>query len=359
MNSSNIAIFVVVSLLAITAANAQTETELEIQRPNDASILVPLDEQTPLTIDPETGNISIQAEAGFECGTGCEDVRVSMADTDGGELLVNGDTSVEVPENQSVTFKWASRGAFSCIGTGDLAGTDWNTQTRIPNGSDNISLQGLEPGTYAAGIECSNGPASDVRGPVTVNILSSELEIPPGCEGRQPGNANATASCIFGDDSVNCFSYREVFSDLFPGEARGREIENDANTYMAMKFSTEGLTATSGGWSFQSPQFGFRNTGSKQMSISTCPGDFDADAIAADMGSTNCIVKTSGTVPTVRWKQAGDSGLACPLELGREYYLNIIYTSDPVSEDPAEVQYDCGGNADARCSNLVSPSFSQ
>lgn len=357
MTFSQTSVTAMLLLMVSTAITAQVEKELEIQRPDDAAIPVPLDETVPVAIDPVTGNITVSAEAGFECGSGCEDVRVSMADGDG-KLLVNGGTSVEVPENQRVTFEWAARGAFSCIGTGELVGTDWNTQTRDPSGSDTVALEGLEPGTYTAGIECSNGPASDTRGPVTIDIAPSDLDIPAGCEGRQPGNASATGTCIFGEPDTNCFSYQEVFSDPFPGESRGREFLTQAGTYVAMKFSTNGLAATSGGWSFQTPQFASRNTGSKQMSISTCPGDFDADAIASDMGSTSCIVKTSATTPTVRWKQAGDSGSECPLELGREYYLNIIYTSDPVSDDPGTVQYDCGGLADSECGNLTSPSFS-
>mgnify|MGYP005848669517 CR=1 FL=1 len=359
MNPRSIPAILVLMPLAINAATAQNQTELEIQRPDDVPIVVPIDEQAPLTIDPETGNISLLAETGFTCGSGCDNVQVSMTDADGGQFLVNGDITVQVPENQSVAFQWASRGAFSCTGTGELVGTEWNTQMRVPIGSANVGLQGLPPGTYLASIECSNGPALDARGPVTIEILPSELEIPPGCEGRQPGNATATASCIFGDDTVNCFAYQEVFGDSFPGRFRGREIETSANTYMAMKFSTAGLTATSGGWSFQTPQFGSRNTGAKQMSISTCPGDFDADAVAADMGSSQCIAKTSGITPSVRWKQAGESGFGCPLEPNREYWLNLIYTSDPVSNDSADVQYDCGGDPESSCSNLVNASFSQ
>lgn len=357
MTLSQTSVTAMLLLMVSTATTAQVEKELEIQRPDDAAIPVPLDETVPVIIDPVTGDITVTAEPGFECGSGCEDVEVSMAGSDG-ELLVNGETSVEVPENQSVTFQWAARGAFSCIGTGELVGTAWNSQTRAPSGAATVALQGLEPGTYTAGIECSNGPASDTRGPVTINIAPSDLEIPAGCEGRQPGSAAATGTCINGEPDTNCFSYQEVFTDPFPGESRGREFVTQADTFVAMKFSTDGLSASSGGWSFQTPQFASRNTGSKQMSISTCPGDFDADAIASDMGSTSCIVKTSAITPTVRWKRAGESGLACPLEVGREYYLNIIYTSDAVSDDPGTIQYDCGGLADSECANLTSPSFS-
>jgi len=353
-----------VILAACMQGPALAQTTIELDQDGNPFLSIPLDETQPVTIDPETGELRATAASGFSCSTGgCEDVQVSFASGDGGFFLVDGNTSTSVPETGSVTFDWGARGAWECQGTG-MPGTTWNNPGKLPFGPFSVSVSNLDPGNYQAGLTCSNGAGNVASAtPVQVNVQESTVQIPPGCEGRQPATAEASPLCEVNRNgfisTTNCFAYASVFGDEFPGNTgQGINIGQSRDTYFTMEFSTAGLTESNGLWIFESPQVSPTTTGPKLMTISECPGDFDQQEIESEMGP-NCYLRTGGFNPSLNWKRAGTSGAKCELDLNKTYYFNMMYTTDPAGTPPSQLDWDCQSSPVATgCGNIMAPSAS-
>jgi hypothetical protein len=352
------------ALFAFAPAHAQL---IELERA-DGSLLcdepIPLDATQSLSIDPFTGDLKGFVDPAFPCATGSDDVQVSFDAADSALFTVNGQASATVPDSGSVLIDWFARGAWICEATG-LEGTPWPGSGRLPSGSEIVPLSALTPGTYTAGMVCSNGNGNTATAdPVEITITESGLTIPNACRGRQPGLAEPSSLCEAADsfgnyEPTNCFQYSEVFGRSFPGiVGQGVDILQQRDTYFAMEFSTEGLTQSRGSWTFETPQVGTTASGPKFLSISQCPGDFDPDAIEAEMGP-NCYVRTGGFTTSVLWKQQGTSGARCALEPNTTYYLNMMFSTDPVGTPPGQLEWECqdqvGGDA---CANNMAPSAS-
>lgn len=358
-----------IAVLALMGISLQLEAQsidLRLQsdvpgEPDPPPLLIPLDPAVPVDLDVGTGDLEATAEAGFVCASGCDEVDVSLASADEGFFRVNGGSAAQVDEGGSVRFDWRARGAWTCSGTlrdsagAVVTGTSWPGSGKLPFGPETVVMS-VEPDTYSATITCSNGPENDTAGPLQVEVSPSDLDIPPECQGRQPGGAAASNVCWKGNEQVNCFSYDDVFGE-FPGSSNAVEFFQENGTYTAMGFDTTGLTATSGSWVFDLPQFDVGGQGPKLMTISECPGDFDRDAIQQEMGSF-CYEQVQG-LTNLRWKRAGTTGARCELDLNTQYYLNILYSTDPEGTAPADLTWDCSGNATDDCGNLMAPAVSQ
>jgi hypothetical protein len=349
------------SLLALSLQAAAQNIDLNLQSdsaaPDPDPILIPLDPAIPVDIDPATGDITATAEAGFICGGGCQ---VSLDPADDAFFTVNGGSSATVPENGSVTFNWQARGAWNCTGTlqdstgATVTSTVWPGSGKLPFGPQTVTLTNLLPDVYTAGLTCTNSGETVAATPVTIEVESSGLEIPTECQGRQPA-ASPSAVCDAANESINCFSYANVFGG-FPGSQNSIEYIQQRGTYHAMEFDTTGTTSEEGSWIFETPQGFFADgTGRKIMTISRCPGDFDQDLITAEMGA-NCYSQISG-FDNLRWKLAGTAGSGrCVLQEGETYWLNIIYTTDPEGTDHASLEWECQSDSAAQnCGNLMAP----
>ena len=121
--------------------------------------------------------------------------------------------------------------------------------------------------------------------------------------------------------------------------------------YMAIAFTTEGLSSTATGTldvnvtpSLQSSR--------KLISISQCPGDFDRDAIEAETG----CYRASDT-QNVNWGGV-DTDRNCILEADKTYYLNIVYTESDLgtSSQDLEPSPTCTNPNLNPCGNLLTSS---
>ena len=361
-NVKLIAALITLSTIVGNTVDAQTLTVNCTD--NSGSLEIDLAASGVVDIAPDSGNVTAEAADTFSC-TLTSGVDVSMDAADGGFLTVNGGTIIEVVENSAVTFRWGSRGAWSCTGTGDLAGTDWNLAGKLPNGEQQVVLTGITPGQYQAGLTCENGGVTAFADEVTVEVASSSLEIPPGCEGRQPGSMSVAEECRFGaaGAAVDCRSYASLFGGQFPGTQQAKDFIQPANNYTVLEFSTANLTRDNGSWTWNVPQFGLRTTGPRIMSISKCPADFSQTEIAQDdafgMGDSDCYKRPANQFDELKWFRTGtqDNG-GCELELDETYYYNILYTNDPGGTSPAELTWGCGVNDGAEdCHNGVAPVF--
>ncbi|MEX0915582.1 MAG: hypothetical protein WD397_01520 [Wenzhouxiangellaceae bacterium] len=340
------------------------QSTIELEQPDGTVLSIPLDtnEEPAVRINPGTGSLEAKASPAFSCSGDCQ---ISFDGADGGFFIVDGDTSTTVPETGGVTFDWRARGAWQCRGTG-LPGTTWSDPGKNPWGPFSVSVSPLEPGTtYQAALECSNGVGNTVvSDTVEIRVQENDIQIPAECEGRQPASAVPTALCELSTHntwigSTNCFEYASLFGQEFPGfTGQGKNFALERDTYVALEFSTAGLSHSKGLWTFETPNLAPTTRGPRLMTISQCPGDFDRDAIEAEMGS-NCYVRTDTLQKSVFWKQAGTSGARCELDLDKTYYLNMIYTTDPAGTPPAELEWACGSNeSTSGCGDLTAPSAS-
>jgi hypothetical protein len=353
------------SLLALPLQVAAQNIDLSLQsgtaEPDPEPLVIPLDPNLPVSIDPNTGNVTATAEPGFTCSSGCSDVQVSLDPLEGGFFNANGETELQVPEGGAVRFDWRARGAWTCTGAmedstgGTVTSTDWDGGGKLPYGPQSVVLSGLTPDVYTASLTCSNGLANLASAnPVTIEVLSSGLEIPTRCQGRQPPFP-PSSSCLASDPDANCYSYDAVFG-FFPGSTDSRSFVQAPSTWVAMEIAAIEPSATQGTWRFEIPQgFIVDGSGPKLMTLSTCPGDFDRSKILNEMGE-NCYSKVVGTQGALGWQRAGGGAIgACELAAGETYWLNILYTSDPAGTPPQDLTWDCNGSATATCGNLLKP----
>lgn len=281
------------------------------------------------------------------------DARVDIS-----SFSINGESNVTVSPNSTLTFSWASRGAWDCAGTG-LPGTSWNDGDKLPIGSEVITSPGLEPGaTYTPTLRCENGP--DVVDQASVTITVTEpAAVPEGCEGRVPEHMTRANECIHSGsaEGADCFSYREIFgsdSNPFPGpDGSARNFALQRDEYAAMQFIVPENLSRKGSWDLTESQFGLGSAGGKLSTISKCPGDFDKDAIDAESTGT-CYVKMDGTGGIVRFEPAGGGDrFRCDLEPGETYYLNIVFTDSASGTPPNDLNWRCPDDR-STCGNRAS-----
>lgn len=201
------------------------------------------------------------------------------------------------------------------------------------------------------------------------DAFEGEPEPPPTCEGRALSAdwlrlTTGVFSCRHsssGDGhpfgwigSADCRFYADVFpnewSELATGSQRvvgTRETINGGRQYVAMEFDTGNLPANhTGQLSVNIPQTSGLINRSKHLTISTCPGDFNKQAIDSEMGP-GCYIETF----TDNFSWGGSNHVAAPGRCGLQpnttYYLNFIHTLQPPGTpiDEFEVHPDCVENS--------------
>lgn len=359
MNHSSLLIISILVLFSFEVL-AQQSAVIELKRDGKTVQTIPLDESQPVTIQADGSGLIATPEPGFVCGS-CDGVQVSMADVDGGSFSIS---SASVTQGSSVRLSWSSRGAWACEGSG-LPGTTWSGGGKLPSGDENVVLD-LEPNQqYEASIICTNGAGNTAtRGPLAIEVRPSITQVPEECRSRpRPAMAQAV-QCKVGSANADCRLYENVYETAFPGTGRAQQIFTNRDEYIAMEFTMPSYPATANGsWSFVSPQVPPSTTGPVLRTISRCPGEFDRDTIAAEMGSSSCFhsqISETG-FGGLSWVMAGSGGSGCPLTPGQTYYFNVLYTNSPAATAPADLNWQCGidpsisicsSNTSARASGL-------
>ena len=301
-------------------------------------------------------------------GLTCDDLNVQVASPN---FRVNGSTSTTVEEGQAVSFTWNSRGAWSCDADGDLPG--WDTTGFLPRSSDVPSSQRTvstadlaENSPYEASLICSNGPVFQTES-VSITVNESDAELPDVCS--QPSRqmpstwtrmASGHLSCVYtgGGSQItsrDCTSYEGIWGGSFmevTGISERLGVRNNqGRDFIAIRFTTEGLSSTETG------QFAFNTTpplqnSRKLVSISQCPGDFDRDAIMAETG----CYRASNTQNLV-WGGV-NSTRSCKLEANKTYFFNVVYTESDTGTPSSEIEPSptCVNTDLNPCGNLVTSS---
>lgn len=326
------------------------------------NVEIVLDPNVPLEISPD-GNVYATGSAlnpeicegsGPECPDCSCDAQVEI-----GSFSVNNEASVTVSPNARLDFRWASRGAWACEGSGLLPGTAWNDTVKDPSGIQTVSNAGLEPGeTYTPTLICSNGSAPNARDErsVTVNVIAP-APVPEGCEGRIPEHLTRATRCIhsgtgFGAD---CTNYYEIFASegVFPGpDGSARNFELQRGQYAALQFIVPDNLSRRGSWSLTEAQFSGSTASGKITTLSKCPGDFSKQAIDAE-SQGRCYVRSEGSSMVLWEPESGSDAFRCNLEAGETYYLNIVFTDSPSGTPPNEINWRCPGNLNA-CGHRMS-----
>ncbi|MGY6588971.1 MAG: hypothetical protein ACXIUB_11880 [Wenzhouxiangella sp.] len=286
----------------------------------------------------------------------CEDVSVDDPNFRGSVLGGAASSSVTVNEGGNVDFSWRSRGAYDCIPGGDLPG--WSGRTLGPdsayetttNRRVNLPAGSSENSPYTAELVCENGPVQSNDGlasivSVTVNPPSGPGPI-EGCENRGPPPgwsrmSTGNNSCVYSSgfqSSADCRIWNPGIWLADPANSAGitkRLVSNrnNPNSYIAIEFRTDDLSPTDqrrietegGGNPLASAR--------RVYSISSCPGDFNQEAIEAETGCYGVV----GVLSPIFYGGV-DSGSTCRLESGRTYYLNIIATNSPLGTPADEIE---------------------
>lgn len=350
-------------------ADAQT-VEIEYNSEN-SPLIIPLEEGSALNILAEDGSVTGKADSTFACDAdcpvcdSCDNVQVDL-----NAFTVNGADSTTVTQNDTVTFRWKTRGAYTCEGFG-LSGTSWAGTGKMPDSRD-ISGGGevvkigeeLEPGTYSAGISCFNdtipSEPKDLTVSVTVEALDENLDA--SCVGLPPAHMNRALECNHNEPGRDCRVYSDVFGDPFPGNTVTRTFFNHRDEYAAMQFTTSSTLSSgaTGKWSVSEPSgTGLPNGGNKIWTISDCPGDFDKSRIEShpDLGAA-CYERPIFATSSLLW--GGESYLnstsRCGLKPGETYYLNILYTDSPAGTEPDLLEWGCG-EGNEKCANKMAPVY--
>jgi hypothetical protein len=370
---------VALALCALLAAPLAAQDK-QLILTNDAD---PIDLTGAMEIDAN-GNIVVTPSDPSACtATGtCEGVEVEISDF----TANNEGTSLTVNQGQSITFRWSSRGAYSCDG-GGLPG--WTGTDKLPtNTSGQIVPTGsLNPNTtYTATLSCSNGTVvADPAASVDITIEEDTNPPPPGCENRtMPSSWNrmttGSNSCSYFfppegqslDTTADCRYFQEITGTDASGNpivtrpgvwpfsweestslARvlGVPNSNNGRHYIAMEFNSGDIPiGTDRQINTNQPQTAGLDAEPFMMSISRCPGDFNEAAIEAEMGE-GCIGND-----VVIWggPDQQDTFFICGLEENTQYYLNFIFTNSPIGTSPSNIQPNCTNPAG--CGIRVTPS---
>lgn len=243
----------------------------------------------------------------------------------------------------------------------------------VYSGETDYSIEGISVGTM---IELTAPPSrgeaqfdnwagcGDVLGPesrtcrvsmtedqsVTVSYTSdvpTQCDLVPSLEQASSGQITQAADCLDDNNGEDCTDYTSVFGGTpFPGTQIQQRFRLFTNTYAAFEFTTPlDLNGTHTG-AFTAEVYALVAAGTRLMSISDCPGDFDAGRL-----DSRCILSRSGP-ETLRWQGADDS-FRCPLEPDTTYYLNILYSNDQPGTPMNQIGWDCSDPI--ACGNLITP----
>jgi len=368
-------LLVMSAFFVVSAANASGSKQLILETEPEETVIdlvnklvIGADGRILATpTDPEVcqGNTSEPCE---ECECGDVDVQLSSFSINDQE------SSLTIDQGDSLAFRWESRGAWSCQAIGDFPGWTGDGKPQRSIGFQHTVDTGtVSEGIYTAGLRCANGPVlSDSREvTITVDEESSSPEPDPGScsSARQlPTVWQRQSSCVAGNSAADCRKLSSVFGgdgslmSMDTGNIRTIIMNTSSNyEYVAMEFNTSKMSSTDRRrFSLEYPQnpYASYNSGTKMITVSTCPGDFNKQAILDDGGCyfegspwINNGLVVGGTVGI----GGPDSTATCKLELGKSYYLNILYTSSPAGTEPEAIEPSSCADGAPGCGDQWSP----
>ena len=286
---------------------------------DDGPCAVPLQANSSVTVDPATGNLTIDPD---------ENNLPDCFGTPGGALDVTVTVTPQTIEaGETINVSWSVAGFLpgitTCNATGGTA--DWisDVGNSPSGGSGTYSPNGST--TYA--LSCQNAGGSDQVG-VTVNgggggggpVGADGFPAPPAFCGSTPTGRMLPFN-IFQDFASNPpngqpkRNYEEVWGE-YPGSNEA-SVFIPVNQYVAMPFITNDEPGRI--WSMTWVG-GPSNGNATQVSVSRCPGDFSG------IGYTDAAcLSSSGSEGAVIGTIIGE-GNACSLTSGEVYYLNVRHT---------------------------------
>jgi hypothetical protein len=283
----------------------------------------------------------------------CDDVQVETS-----SLSVDSNT---VEQGRNVRFTWSSKGAWSCAATGFGS---WENDSREPFGTNlSVSTSNIAIGTHTAGLTCLNGPVTGQTRSVSITVEEPDEDtdpapVPAACDGRgMPSNWNrmstGTNSCHFQLNqhiqTSDCRFFEEIFPFPFDDKGGNQRVmgmrgNNGGRHYVALEFDSGSYPGgAQDNLDINQPQTSGLNNRRKLISISQCPGDFDAAKIADEMGP-GCIRESFTDNLRVGGSDFVSDPNRCGLQPNTTYYLNILHTNSPVGTSGGDIEPhpDCG-----------------
>ncbi len=344
-------IAVTIALLLLTLSPplaASGSKQMILLDPAGTAVFDPIQMIGTVIVRPD-GSIEVTTDQPPACNTGggCEGVQIGTPSFSAVK------TSVEVGE--SLTFNWSSRGAWDCRAGGTLPG--WNTRTGLPPNSAEASLAqrtvsttSLAPGSYTATLLCENGPVQSNAGvpralALTVNAAAPpDPGLPQDCSSasrRAPdtwvrldtGNRSChwEGAWLAGSD---CRQWEGVWGDLFNPNGTGTTKSlgvrpSLAQGYIALRFNSGSFAPTHTGTFVVNSGTAGLESARKIISVSQCPGDFNAAAINdKQAGGTGCIWEVENRA-IAGWGGTSTSQ-DCQLQPNTTYFFNIVFTEAPL-----------------------------
>lgn len=180
------------------------------------------------------------------------------------------------------------------------------------------------------------------------------------CQGRAPDHLQRAERCIWDwaepDTSVDCSSWESFFGVPFPQGSTSAKFFQEPGEFLALEFDTENLSPSLlGQMNTEAAQYGapanFQG-GHMIWTISTCPGDFDREAIISNFGE-RCYMQ-GGSATRIRWSghDPEASNHRCNLEPDKTYYLNVLFTDSPEGTPVDTLNWACTGGSEY-CARLL------
>lgn len=302
---------------------------------------------TELSINPETGDATAQVTdlENPDCAGS-----TTVSDPPQPSIGIN---NFSIVQGNDLSITYSTDNATSCTAGGNFPA--WSGSKQLgSNIQEEFPTDSVLTQSYTINISCTNsaGTGSDSA---NFQVISSGTE-PNDCPAdRQPPNGMVRAtSCLIFEPGKNCQSYAAVFGGV-PGATGIRQFAVDPNRYAAMAFSLpdgvpSGANAVINARELQGSPI---PKGNVIWSISTCPGDFNVDAISQELDSA-CV--KSGFLAQNGFafggsSFTGDSDVcALPGTPDQTFYLNILYTEDNPNTTPStELEWSCNGDTNGPC----------
>ena len=241
-----------------------------------------------------------------------------------------------------VSLSWAVDGAVSCVATSSPQVPGWNGNVPV---SATVQVQLNVSGTYTFELTCSDVHAvvsarrTVVMAPPPPAVNCVNRPAPAGLT-RQTSMVNTPAlnNDFPSGATISLTTYVPIFGPVFGSPGQSAYVFVEQNKFAAMQLSPGTLpTGTTGEIRWE---HGGASGGPLWVMISPCPGDFEFN--------TDQRCKFWGNAAMLTWVIGPGSpqpNWACPLEPGRQYFVNAVFSSNS--------SYTTTSCAGARCNWVV------
>ena len=265
-----------------------------------------------------------------------------------------------VQRGQIVQISWSSTDADTCSVPPPVGSTlpGWSGN-KPASGSETVAISAsLAPGVYVVRLRCQNFGGMS---PIASQTVIVQDTTPATCSPNQlPPSSMTRAKSCRQDGGGSCLNYDDVFGG-FPGTTRIQFFTLQRDQYAALPFTPESVPATARlDLVVDVLQTGGIPSGQLLWSISTCPGDFNKNAVINVMGDPACFM--DGFPANSGFRFGGLSfftdPIRCALSLppGTTYYLNITYSNDNPDFTPgSDLEWACGPDDAPVCGHRIQP----